>query len=582
MMFPMRFRMLLAIALLTLGAGWNYDIPASIGAGPGATLQTKFDSLAGVNSSSDPRARYTHATNQGLYAVYSFPNAFLSIAAGAAIDSRLGLHRATLLFGVVGLVGTSLFVLAARETNIGLLFFARLLVGTGNEATVVAMAAWISRWFKQPGATSAVTGLAAAFGLSQAVQRAGGSLNFLLSPRLANAYGVDDALLGGVAATVVSLVAAVAVIVMDGRWYEAEFGSSAAAATAAATAATVNGTPAPPSRQPAAPSLAAATRSSCPQALPIKFWCLMVVAVSIYCVVLPFVGIAPLFFQSALSMSHVDASSTMAAYQLVTAVGQPLVGAVVDRVGRSSVILLGSAVAVAAAMGLAMGAPRLRADGGAAALVAVVLSLGFVCCATTARPAVPLVVPPQRVGLAFGVMAALIALSSASMRLVVGAILDTHTSRAAGSADNTTSTNNNNNSNGTTTNHLPPPSAFLELNHIFLALTCASVLFAAALIAVDVSVACNAGDSARRSVLTNSVAGRKLAQAAATAATAESAESQRIRSTASGAPLIVSFSGATFGNDDYGTTGYAPVGDEEDDAPPYQSIESYQSITSQT
>ena len=165
---PHRYTMLLCIMFLTFGSYWCYDIPGSIE----TQLILWFN-----NGSTD--GSYTKASNSLLYSIYSWPNCILAFFGGFLLDKVTGVRRGALLFCGLVALGQLIFSLGCQYKIFYLAFFGRFVFGLGGESLTVAQNTFTVRWFDGKR-------LALAFGLVVAFSRIGTSVNFVVSPKLAN------------------------------------------------------------------------------------------------------------------------------------------------------------------------------------------------------------------------------------------------------------------------------------------------------------------------------------------------------------------------------------------------------------
>jgi MFS family permease len=110
-----------------------------------------------------------------LNAIYSVPNVIMVLIGGIIID-RIGVKKATLLFGVLCFVGA---VITAATGTLAVMATGRLIFGIGAESLIVSVTCAIARWFKGKE-------LSFAFGLNLTIARLG-SVLALNSPSLARA-----------------------------------------------------------------------------------------------------------------------------------------------------------------------------------------------------------------------------------------------------------------------------------------------------------------------------------------------------------------------------------------------------------
>ena len=291
----LKWRLLCLACMITFGAYYVYDFPSSIGSGSGATIEHKFRTHG---------KEYTQTMNQALYSVYNWPNTVMAIVGGLLIDKILGLRRATLLFSGCVTVGSVLFYLGVVSTSYPLMLVGRTVYGLGGDCLSVSQSAAVTRWFKGG------RGIALAFGITVSFSRVGSSFNFLISPPAASRWGIDAAVLLGVATCVVSFACAAALVAMD------VYG-------------TRRGIVPTESKETSTPF-----RFSDVKRFPLLHWVVLAVCMTGYCAILPFIGIAVNYFQVQSGLSQDDASFFVSFYQLTSALGAAVVGGVVEYYGR--------------------------------------------------------------------------------------------------------------------------------------------------------------------------------------------------------------------------------------------------------
>ncbi len=100
-----------------------------------------------------------------LNAIYSFPNIVMVLIGGIIID-RIGVKKATLLFGVLCFVGAVVTVVSGSLT---MMATGRLIFGLGAESLIVSVTTAIAKWFKGKE-------LSFAFGVNLTIARLGSFL----------------------------------------------------------------------------------------------------------------------------------------------------------------------------------------------------------------------------------------------------------------------------------------------------------------------------------------------------------------------------------------------------------------------
>ena len=79
-----------------------------------------------------------------LNAIYSFPNIIMVLIGGIIID-RIGVKKATLLFGALCFIGAAI---TAATGEFVIMAAGRLIFGIGAESLIVSVTTAIARWFK--------------------------------------------------------------------------------------------------------------------------------------------------------------------------------------------------------------------------------------------------------------------------------------------------------------------------------------------------------------------------------------------------------------------------------------------------
>jgi len=114
-----------------------------------------------------------------LNGIYSLPNVFMVLIGGIIID-RIGVKRATMLFGVLCFAGAVITVLSGK---LAMMATGRLVFGLGAESLIVSVTTALAKWFKGKE-------LSFAFGLNLTIARLGSFLA-LNSPTWAK-FAFDD------------------------------------------------------------------------------------------------------------------------------------------------------------------------------------------------------------------------------------------------------------------------------------------------------------------------------------------------------------------------------------------------------
>jgi MFS family permease len=378
----LKWRVLIVACFLTFGSYYIYDFPGSIGTGPKNTIQKRFDDHYG-------KGYYSQEMNQVLYSVYSWPNTVLAVFGGLLIDKYLGLRRAMLLFTGLVFAGSAVFYIGVVAINYPLLIFARVLFGLGGESLSVAQSAFVARWFKGG------RGMALAFGITISFSRVGSSFNFLFSPMIAKDKDINTAVMAGMLACCVSLLACFVLILADR--YAVNVGYIKAEAH---------------ENQEDAMNLRDIFK------LPKELWVICTICVFCYTSIFPFIGIGKNFFEVKYDYSGDEASRYISIYQFTSAGASPVVGALVDGIGRNTLwlILASACFILTHLMFIVTNIP--------AAVMMATMGVFYSFLVSGLWPSVPWVVPENMVGFSYGVMTALQNAGLAIFPLITGAVLD--------------------------------------------------------------------------------------------------------------------------------------------------------------
>jgi MFS family permease len=433
----LKWRALIPICLMCLGSYYIYDFPGTVGTGENS-IEARFHAHG---------KEYNEVMNQALYSVYSWPNTILAVVGGLLIDKYVGLRKSMMLFAVLVMVGAIVVFVGILLTEYSLLIVGRVIFGLGGESLNCAQMAAVARWFRG-------RGMALAISLTIAFSRVGASLGFLISPKLAADSGVTAAAFAGIVACAFSVATCAFVVALD---------------VFAARRALL-----PPE------SLDANTVLRLRDAFkfPLPYWVMCIICVGVYCSIYPFIGVAKNFFIVRYDIDTATATSYLSYYQIMCAVGLPIFGFILETVGRFTFWLVAAGVGFVAfhvAFLLASPPPL---------LMMFVLAFTYCFCVPAFWPAVPVVVPPALIGLAYGVMMALQNTGLAIVPLISGAILDSHTAERLQqcSANTTTGCTNS------TSPPLPTAEGFQFAQYVFLGSAAVGLAGAVALFVLDAAL----------------------------------------------------------------------------------------------
>lgn len=138
-----------------------------------------YDCLSPLADLLSKQLGFTDSNIGLLQGIYSFPNIFTVVIGGLIID-RIGVKKATMIFGVLCFVGSIINVLSPQ---LWVMATGRLIFGMGAESLIVAVTTLLAKWFRGKE-------LSFAFGVNLTIARLG-SFAALNSPTWAKAAYVN-------------------------------------------------------------------------------------------------------------------------------------------------------------------------------------------------------------------------------------------------------------------------------------------------------------------------------------------------------------------------------------------------------
>lgn len=357
-----RFLMLVFISLLTFGSYFAYDIIGAIS----PTLVEELGARRGTVGT--------------FYTMYSIA-AILSVLVGGVLIDRLGARKASLIFSILVLLGSLLVALAK---TIPLLFLGRFIFGAGAEPLVVAQMAMLTRWFKGKE-------MAFAFGITLTVSRLGTLFSFNMGELISRYFGgYRYALIAATFFCLISLASNLVYNLLDRRGERIMHLKDGNAGDRI---------------------VLKDIRSFGP-----SYWYVTILCVTFYSAIFPFTALSTDFFvdkwnimrvavseggflQQALnSFFHMFSTAGGISSIIIFAsmISAPFAGHLVDRIGRRGTLMVfGSLLMIPShlVMGLTSVYP---------AYPMIALGVAFVLVPAAMWPAIPLIVPSEKIGTAFG------------------------------------------------------------------------------------------------------------------------------------------------------------------------------------
>jgi MFS family permease len=349
-----------------------------------------FDALSPVTPLLQARLGFTDAQVGLLDTAYNIA-ALLTLIAGGVLIDRLGTSRSVVLFGAIGAGGGVLIAVLPAivpRTPAAAMMVGRFVLGVGSELFFVAATTVVGRWFKGKEVSFAM-------GLQLLIARQGSYVadkspdwfSFLFEKGSWQAPLVFAAAIGVswfVFAVVYARLEAVAV----GRY---------PARLAGPTDKLVLG------------DLVRFNAS---------YWWVVGLCVAFYATIFPFRSFANLYFTQSHHITDAEAGTLKSWLPLISMVGMPLFGLLVDRIGRRSLVMaVGSAVLVPPFLLMPYTHVPLTVSMG-------LLGLAFALVPAVLWPSVTYLVPEQRLGSAYAMMTFCQQLGWAAMSSGLGLVND--------------------------------------------------------------------------------------------------------------------------------------------------------------
>jgi MFS family permease len=337
-----------------------------------------YDSISPLADVLKLQLGYSDADIGWLNAIYSLPNILMVLIGGIIID-RIGTRRSTFLFGALCLVGAAL---TAASGALEVMAAGRLVFGLGAESMIVAVTTAIAKWFRGKE-------LSFAFGLNLTMARLG-SFAALNSPSwAAPAYQQWRApLLLAIGFGTLCVVGALVYWILEARaerGYRLEAGG-------------------------------ATDRVVWRDILDFgrSYWCIVALCITFYSGIFPFQTFAVKFFMEAHGSSREQGGFLSSMLTLFAMIGTPLLGLLVDRVGKRSLfMMLGSLLLIPVYLILAYSSISLYVP-------MAMMGIAFSLIPAVMWPSVAYVVEQPRLGTAYGLMTLIQNIGLAGFNLLIG------------------------------------------------------------------------------------------------------------------------------------------------------------------
>jgi MFS family permease len=370
------FLVLGLICFMTFGSYWVFDTPGAI--------QTQLRTWFGGP------LFYTNSMNLTLYSIYSYPNIFLAFFGGLIMDRWTGVRWGAIIFTSLIFVGQTVFSLGIDGKAYYVCLAGRFIFGLGGESLTVAQNTFTTRWFDGKV-------LALAFGLVVSFSRIGSSINFVVTPLLA-VTGVPVAVWFGTVTCLFSLLATCGCAALD------YIGRSRI------------------KRQKGAdePDM----KITDVKMIPLPGWILFLVCIFFYVAVLTFYTVASSIMQSTgKGYKPVVASAFISIPNLVSIVGSPAFGKLVDYFGRALWFIVAASLMLVVGHVLFLGNANEWFEISPIPIM-IWVGIAYSMGAAAMWPILSYIVPTSILSTAYGTMTALQNAGLAIFPQIIGALQD--------------------------------------------------------------------------------------------------------------------------------------------------------------
>ncbi|CAB1347774.1 unnamed protein product [Coregonus sp. 'balchen'] len=372
-----RIFVLLFMCFLGFGSYFCYDNPAA--------LQTQVIQDMKLNTSMFMQ----------LYAWYSWPNVVLCFLGGFLLDRVFGIRLGTIIFALFVCVGQVIVAVGALLDLFWLMEVGRFVFGIGGESLAVAQNTYAVNWFKGKE-------LNLVFGLQLSMARLGSTVNMNIMGwvynRVADLVGSTGHTTLGVslmiagATCIFSLVCALVLGYLDKRAeriLNKEQGGTGEV-----------------------------IKLTDVKDFPFPLWLIFIICVGYYVAIFPFIGLGQVFFIEKFNFSPPEARAINSIVYIISAPASPVLGFMVDRIGKNVIWVLCAVVTTLIAhmmLAFTFWNPWI-------AMSLLGVSYSLLACALW--PMVAFVVPEHQLGTAYGFMQSIQNLGLALTSMAAGSILD--------------------------------------------------------------------------------------------------------------------------------------------------------------
>lgn len=335
----------------------------------------------------------TESTFMSLYAWYSWPNVVLCFFGGFLLDRVFGVRLGSIIFSLFVCAGQLVFAAGALTHKIWLMDAGRFIFGVGGESLAVAQNTYAVLWFREKE-------LNLVFGLQLSMARIGSTVNMNLMEPLYNWIDtkVDHEKTLGVSlflaaftclfslgcAIVLAYLDKRAEVILDRKKEDSE----------------------------------EKVKITDVKHFSLQLWLIFLICVAYYVAVFPFIGLGKTFFEEKYGFSPTSANAVNSIVFIMSAPFSPLLGFIVDRVGRNLFWVMLAVI-------LTLGSHLILAFTFINPWIPmIILGLGYSLLACALWPMVAFLVPLHQLATAYGFMQSIQNLGLAVISIVAGSILD--------------------------------------------------------------------------------------------------------------------------------------------------------------
>jgi MFS family permease len=337
-----------------------------------------YDALSPVADLLTKQLGFTDANIGLLQGIYSIPNIFTVVIGGLIID-RIGVKRATMIFGVLCFVGSIINVLSPQ---LWVMATGRLIFGMGAESLIVAVTTLLAKWFRGKE-------LSFAFGVNLTIARLG-SFAALNSPTWARPAYVNwrYPFLIGVGVCSLCVIGAIVYWIME-NYAESHYDLGAAGKTDKIVFKDLFN-------------------------FGLSYWYIVGLCILFYAGIFPFQTFAVKFFMDAHGTSREQGGFLSSLLTLFAMIATPLFGLMVDKIGKRALFMMfGSLLLIPVYLIMAYTQINLL-------IPMAMMGVAFSLIPAIMWPSVAYIVNEAKLGTAYGVMTMIQNIGLAGFNFLIG------------------------------------------------------------------------------------------------------------------------------------------------------------------